>query len=267
MRKFILSIKLLTTFIILFSFPSAQANPGDLLTAISRGDSNYFKKISYKDLIRSDRPHKKTSQIQKHGIASLSALSGIFENPDPKSRRYVYKLLFSLPVDEGKGNPESIKHFRSRLFRVKENNSKNKLFLSHLYDRYNCSLREALLEKNYLAIARMSSGYFERSNRTMKKTAVGSLGGKSITTLLRALRFKETNSQTKEKIIESLYFKEIGGISSAIHKESLKIKRSENILRLVDLEESDDIKLKLLDLSEAYADSFLTTMEERFPSD
>ena len=106
--------------------------------------------------------------------------------------------------------------------------------------------------KNPKALALMSPEYFKKSNLEDPKTVIVRFKKNGVKTLVKALEFEPANPETKKLIIESLFYKTLGGPEKVISKKKTREARAENLFLIADKEKNPEIRTQLIELAEAY---------------
>ena len=80
---------------------------------------------------------------------------------------------------------------------------------------------------------------------------------------MKALEFEPANPETKKLIIESLFYKTLGGPEKVISKKKTREARAENLFLIADKEKNPEIRTQLIELAEAdYLPEEETVIEE-----
>lgn len=267
MRPFLKSI----FFLILFSlFSSSFAKPTEdkgIRKAIRKADVEFFKNIKLEDLKEGNKPNAEgKTLITRMEIDGINALVGAFKNPDPEVRKIIYKELLypdifkdleGVTVPEFMAQDKQLKQYlekiRIAIYSVDENeNAEANEALSALIKQYGYSVKEAIKSKNPKALAIMQPDFFKKSNLEDPKTVIVRFKKNGVKTLVKALEYEKGNPETRKLIIESLFYKSLGGPEKVLTKKKTREIRGENLFLIADKEKSPEVRAQLVQLAEAY---------------
>ncbi len=268
MRQFSKSIFFITVLLSISSIALAKtADDRGIRKAIKKADIEFFKNIKLEDL---EAGNKKDADgktlITRMEIDGVNALVGAFKNPDVEVRKRIYKeLLYSdifrdlegVTVPDFMAQDKQLKQYLDKLriaiYSVDEfDDTEANDALSALIKQYGYSVKEAIKMKNPKALALMSPEFFKKSNLEDPKTVINRFKKNAVKTLVKALEFEPANPETKKLIIDSLFYKDLGGPEKIISKKKTREARAENIFLIADKEKSPEMRTKLIELAEAY---------------
>ena len=98
----------------------------------------------------------------------------------------------------------------------------------------------------------MTPEFFKKSNLEDPKTVIVRFKKNGVKTLVKALEFEAGNVETKKLIIESLFYKTLGGPEKVITKKKTRVLRAESLFLTADKEKNPEVKEQLVQLAEAY---------------
>ncbi len=268
MRQFSKSILFIT---ILFSISSiALAKTADdrgIRKAIKKADTEFFKNIKLEDLEAGNKPDADgKTLITRMEIDGVNALVGAFKNPNVEVRKRIYKELMypdifrdleGVSVSDFMSQDKQLKQYLDKLriaiYSVDEfDDSEASDLLAALIKQYGYSVKEAIKMKNPKALALMSPDFFKKSNLEDPKTVIIRFKKNGVKTLVKALEFEPINPETKKLIIDSLFYKALGGPEKVISKKKTREARAENLFLIADKEKNPAIRSQLIELAEAY---------------
>jgi hypothetical protein len=268
MRQFSKSIFFLT--LLFFISSIALAKTGDdkgIRKAIKKADTEFFKNIKLEDLEAGNKADADgKTLITRMEIDGVNALVGAFKNPSVEVRKKIYKELLypdifrdleGVTVSDFMSQDKQLKQYLDKLrlaiYSVDEfEDSEASNALSALVKQYGYSVKEAIKMKNPKALALMSPEYFKKSNLEDPKTVIVRFKKNGVKTLVKALEFEPANPETKKLIIESLFYKTLGGPEKVISKKKTREARAENLFLIADKEKNPEIRTQLIELAEAY---------------
>ncbi|MBP7281245.1 MAG: hypothetical protein KBA66_06710 [Leptospiraceae bacterium] len=235
--------------------------------AIKKADTEFFKTITLEDLDAGNKPDSEgKTLITRMEIDGVNALVGAFKNPNVEVRKRIYKeLLYSdifrdlegVTVADFMSQDKQLKQYLDKLriaiYSVDEfEDSEASDALSALIKQYGYSVKEAIKAKNPKAIAVMSPEFFKKSNSEDPKTVIVRFKKNGVKTLIKALEYEPGNPETKKLIIESLFYKTLGGPEKVIPKKSARETKAESLFLIADKEKNPEIRTLLMQLAQAY---------------
>ncbi|HMV43002.1 MAG TPA: hypothetical protein PK079_11055 [Leptospiraceae bacterium] len=257
--------------IFLVSFLSAiHAKPSEdkgIKKAIRKGDTEFFKNIKFEDLKEGNKPNSEgKTLITRMEIDGVNALVGAFKNPDVEVRKIIYKELLypeifkdleGVTVAEFMEQDKQLKQYLDKLrvaiYSVDElENPEANESLNALIKQYGYSVKEAIKVKNPKALAIMSPDFFKKSNLEDPKTVIVRFKKNGVKTLVKALEYEKGNPETRKLIIESLFYKTLGGPEKVVTKKKTRESRGENLFLIADKEKNPEVRAQLIQLAEAY---------------
>ena len=235
--------------------------------AIKKADTEFFKNIKLEELEAGNKPDAEgKTLITRMEIDGINALIGAFKNPDVEVRKRIYKELLypeifkdleGVTVPDFMSQDAQLKQYLDKL-RISiysvdelENNEANEA-LTALIQQYGYSVKEAIKVKNPKALAIMTPEFFKKSNLEDPKTVIVRFKKNGVKTLVKALEFEAGNVETKKLIIESLFYKTLGGPEKVITKKKTRVLRAESLFLTADKEKNPEVKEQLVQLAEAY---------------
>lgn len=268
MRQFSKSILfILLSFFITSLTLAKTADDRGIRKAIKKADTEFFKNIKLEDL---EAGNKKDADgktlITRMEIDGVNALVGAFKNPDVEVRKRIYKELLypdifrdleGVTVPDFMAQDKQLKQYLDKLriaiYSIDELDDKEaNEALSALIKQYGYSVKEAIKMKNPKALALMSPEFFKKSNLEDPKTVIVRFKKNGVKTLVKALEYEPSNPETKKLIIDSLFYKDLGGPEKVVTKKKTRDARAESIFLTADKEKSPEMRAKLIELAEAY---------------
>ncbi|MDX1957119.1 MAG: hypothetical protein SFU98_01030 [Leptospiraceae bacterium] len=267
MKKNIL-IGFLIFFGLLFTITEAiSPEKKEVIQAIKENRLEYFKTVKPNTLSLAFKTKSGTFS-GKVGFSMLPFLISGLDNPELEARKIFYlELLFPeklkdrKSLDEFLQDPEfksNVNALREKLFSLEEKDIAASELRTKLIRLYNFSLREAINKRNFVSISYFDAQQFKEENSKHEKTIIGRFGKTAIKPLIKAMNEDRMDKETKLQIIEALQFKNTGGISSVIKKDTTRLKRAEDIYLLADKEKDLEVQKKLVELAEVYMPNDLT---------
>lgn len=268
MRQFSKRILFLTIFFSISSIALAKtADDRGIRKAIKKADTEFFKSIKLEDLEAGNKPDADgKTLITRMEIDGVNALVGAFKNPNVEVRKKIYKELMypdifrdleGVSVSDFMSQDKQLKQYLDKLriaiYSVDEfDDSEASDLLAALIKQYGYSVKEAIKMKNPKALALMSPDFFKKSNLEDPKTVIVRFKKNGVKTLVKALEFDPINPETKKLIIDSLFYKTLGGPEKVISKKKTREARAENLFLIADKEKNPEIRTQLIELAEAY---------------
>lgn len=268
MKLFSKSILFISLFFLatLQSFAKSTDDQG-IKKAIKKADTEFFKNIKLEELEAGNKPDSEgKTLITRMEIDGVNALVGAFKNPDVEVRKRIYKELLypeifkdleGVTVPDFMSQDAQLKQYLDKLrvaiYSVDESENKEaNEALTALIQQYGYSVKEAIKVKNPKALAMMTPEFFKKSNLEDPKTVIVRFKKNGVKTLVKALEYEPANPDTKKLIIESLFYKTLGGPEKVVPKKKTRILRAESLFLTADKEKNPEIKEQLIQLAEAY---------------
>lgn len=268
MKLFSKSIFFLAVYLSLFNFIFAKpVEDRGIKKAIKKADTEFFKTIKLEDLEAGNKPDSEgKTLITRMEIDGVNALVGAFKNPDVEVRKRIYKELLyqdifkdleGVTVADFMSQDKQLKQYLDKLriaiYSIDElENAEAADALTALIKQYGYSVKEAIKMKNPKALALMTPEFFKKSNLEDPKTVIVRFKKNGTKTLIKALEYEPANPETRKLIIESLFYKTLGGPQKVISKKSTRELRAESIFLTADKEKNPEMRTLLVKLAEAY---------------
>ncbi|MEM7179504.1 MAG: hypothetical protein AAF518_01220 [Spirochaetota bacterium] len=265
-------------FLFLVSMPvlAESAPRKELIDALKTNNARYFQNVSFDRLQAANQSDAKGNLLlDRVKYKFTPALIGGFRNKDTNVRKAIYRALrfpyYSKKYSRSPKDVLSIKEkWQQYLYAIidaihsyQEPDPDALQEFKSLESTYAFSLKEALQNKNYKALAAFSEKNFRTQNQNGKIHLVQSMGKVVIVPLIKAMGEKYCPKETKQLILQELAFAQVGGPEKLIQDIKAadgstksgaenRLRKAERLFLLADKEKDESIKKMIVSLATLY---------------